>query len=405
MKGRLIIRLTLLGLVFVIFCAKDNSIAAISNDEIGRKAICPVTKEEFKITKNTRFVDYQGKRYYFCCPGCDKQFLKNPEKYVTTATPDTLQTQTEFTEKEISYWTCSMHPSVKTDKPGKCPICGMELIPIYKSSENQITISEEKVAVLKIRSVPVEKRTIIKKIQVPAKVVKDEELYIAQQELISAQTGNRELLNSVILKLRLMGFPDNEINRMIEGKSYDESLILPSHHRAWLIADISEQDIGQIKSGQMARVKFPTYPEKEFSGKIIAVEPQVNPMTRRARARLLLEHPMVSLYTDMYAYVTIEISTGRNLSIPYSSVIDTGKRKVVYVEVKPGVYELREVKTGNETDDYVQITDGLKENELVVAEGNFFLDSQTTLAGGQSLLYGSAEEVKDATGEPTQHRH
>lgn len=43
------------------------------------------------------------------------------------------KTAQETAEKEeIAYWTCSMHPSVRADKPGKCPICGMELIPIYK---------------------------------------------------------------------------------------------------------------------------------------------------------------------------------------------------------------------------------------------------------------------------------
>ncbi len=46
-------------------------------------------------------------------------------------------------EKEISYWTCSMHPSVHVDQPGDCPICGMKLIPVYKSEEGQIKANKE----------------------------------------------------------------------------------------------------------------------------------------------------------------------------------------------------------------------------------------------------------------------
>ena len=38
----------------------------------------------------------------------------------------------ELKEKKIRYWTCGMHPSVKMDKPGKCPICAMELVPVYE---------------------------------------------------------------------------------------------------------------------------------------------------------------------------------------------------------------------------------------------------------------------------------
>jgi len=39
-------------------------------------------------------------------------------------------------EKEVAYWTCGMHPSVKLDEPGKCPICNMDLVPVYEEGEN-----------------------------------------------------------------------------------------------------------------------------------------------------------------------------------------------------------------------------------------------------------------------------
>src|SRR3989337_2015910 len=38
----------------------------------------------------------------------------------------------ELKEKKILYWTCGMHPSVRMDKPGKCPICAMDLVPVYE---------------------------------------------------------------------------------------------------------------------------------------------------------------------------------------------------------------------------------------------------------------------------------
>jgi membrane fusion protein, copper/silver efflux system len=38
-------------------------------------------------------------------------------------------------ENGSEVWTCSMHPSVRSDEPGSCPICGMDLIPV--SSEEQ----------------------------------------------------------------------------------------------------------------------------------------------------------------------------------------------------------------------------------------------------------------------------
>src|SRR5213593_2267408 len=36
----------------------------------------------------------------------------------------------------IDYWTCTMHPSVHSKTPGKCPICSMDLVPVLKKTAN-----------------------------------------------------------------------------------------------------------------------------------------------------------------------------------------------------------------------------------------------------------------------------
>jgi RND family efflux transporter MFP subunit len=47
-------------------------------------------------------------------------------------------------ERKILYWQCSMHPEVKSDKPGKCPICGMDLVPIYAAEAKPASASQER---------------------------------------------------------------------------------------------------------------------------------------------------------------------------------------------------------------------------------------------------------------------
>jgi len=98
--------------------------------------LCPVTDDPIdpKI-----YLDYQGRRVYFCCEMCPPMFKKDPEKYLKKldeqmkgAAPAAKDTP-PAAEKPILHWTCAMHPEVKADKPGKCPKCGMTLVPVTES--------------------------------------------------------------------------------------------------------------------------------------------------------------------------------------------------------------------------------------------------------------------------------
>lgn len=63
----------------------------ITDEELGKEATCPVTKKSFKITRNTPAIDFQGKTYYFCCPGClDKFMASQTASDSLKAEPDSL---------------------------------------------------------------------------------------------------------------------------------------------------------------------------------------------------------------------------------------------------------------------------------------------------------------------------
>ena len=57
------------------------------------------------------------------------QKTKNDQGNQNSGSPSNQKTETKNENKEaMKTYTCSMHPEVKSDKPGKCPKCGMELI-------------------------------------------------------------------------------------------------------------------------------------------------------------------------------------------------------------------------------------------------------------------------------------
>ena len=81
-------------------------------------------------------------------------------------------------ESEISLWTCSMHPQIQQPKPGKCPICGMDLIPVKKgqTSENprQIFLSENARRLAEVEVAPVERKYVVNEIWMVGKIEYDE---------------------------------------------------------------------------------------------------------------------------------------------------------------------------------------------------------------------------------------
>ena len=412
MSNKIKITLTILSLsllfvvIFIAACGKKaEKVQAVSNIEktekaetesdIGKEAICPVRKEKFTITATSPMVEYKGKKYYFCCPGCDKEFVKDPEKYLKDMPPNSQPTlHKSEVEKEINYWTCSMHPTVQSDKPGDCPICAMDLIPIYKGDVGRIMVDEPMKTTLNIMSQPIVKKEIVKKIYAPGRVAKDEELYLAQQEYLSVYQLEGELAKSAKLRLKLLGITDAEIERLARQGIPDESLIYPSMQRTWLFAEIYETDAELVKPGQRVSINFPVNSGKTFTGTIFSIEPQFNNQTRSAKARIRIDRPNQELRLDMYADIELEIPLGSKLCVPSTALINTGTRKLVYVEVDNNRFEPRKVETGYETDDEVQVIAGLNQGDRVVTDGNFLLDSQSTLVGGQALLYGAAEEIK-----------
>jgi hypothetical protein len=75
------------------------------------------------------------------------------------------------------------------------------------------------------------------------------------------------------------------------------------------------------------------------------------------------------------------------LAVPRSAVLDTGKRRIVWVETAPGAFEAREVVLGPRCGDDYPVLSGLAEGERVVVRGNFLLDSQAQISGKPSLLF------------------
>ena len=97
-------------------------------------------------------------------------------------------------QEEAQVWTCSMHPQIRQDKPGKCPLCAMDLIPLKTSGSGDemidpsaIQMSKEAVALANIQTTVVSKENPIKNIQLYGTVQADERLSQSQTSHVNGR--------------------------------------------------------------------------------------------------------------------------------------------------------------------------------------------------------------------------
>ncbi|MBU1010654.1 MAG: efflux RND transporter periplasmic adaptor subunit [Bacteroidetes bacterium] len=94
-------------------------------------------------------------------------------------------------ESAVEIWTCAMHPQIKMDKPGQCPICGMELIPLQKSDteidEQAIQLSESAIKLAEVKTVVVKKANATKELRLYGKIQVSENLLQTQTAHVSGR--------------------------------------------------------------------------------------------------------------------------------------------------------------------------------------------------------------------------
>jgi RND family efflux transporter MFP subunit len=148
---------------------------------------------------------------------------------------------------------------------------------------------------------------------------------------------------------------------------------------AWVYANVSQTDVGRLKPGNRAIVTVDAYPGRRFNGRIDQILPQVDPMTRTVRVRLVFNNPGVVLKPGMYVNVSIGVPLGRQLVVPASAVLQAGTRQIAFIDHGQGYLEPRVIEVGPRVDDRVPVLKGLRLGELVVSSANFLVDSEAQL--------------------------
>jgi Cu(I)/Ag(I) efflux system membrane fusion protein len=144
----------------------------------------------------------------------------------------------------------------------------------------------------------------------------------------------------------------------------------------WVMADVFEKDREFLAPGAKAIVR---YRGREISARMSGALPQFDPQSRTLKTRFELDNSGFVLQPDMFVDVEVQVNMPAAITVPADAVIDSGRRKTVYVDRGGGFFEPRLVKTGWRLGDRVQVTDGLLPGEHIVVSSNFLIDSESRL--------------------------
>ena len=132
---------------------------------------------------------------------------------------------------------------------------------------------------------------------------------------------------------------------------------------------IPENYSTSIKKGLPVEVKLTSYKNKIFKGEVDFVSSRINADTRSLLSRIKVENKDLELISGSLLEVGVKFDLRNSLSVPDTSVMIEGDKSYVYKINKENIANKTEVKTGIRTDKSVEITSGLTEGDIIVAEG------------------------------------
>jgi RND family efflux transporter MFP subunit len=167
------------------------------------------------------------------------------------------------------------------------------------------------------------------------------------------------------------------INPMMGGFSTASGVLtLVDFSRVKVRVDLSGNDIRLVRKGQTAIVKTPSIPGREFSGTIQVVNLAADPQTKKFGVEVSVDNPDLALRPGTFGEITLEVETHENaLVVPQKAILEN---KYVFI-AQDGKAIKKEVTLGLQNTTLVEITGGLAEGALVIAEGNFGLEEGTPL--------------------------
>jgi hypothetical protein len=302
---------------------------------------------------------------------------------------------------------CPMHPDYIATKPGSCPICGMQLVPVEEERSDG-NVRQERVpvemgpeqqrilgiALGEVKIVQMERTiralghvSMAPPSQMPAPI----EGIVGEIYQNPGPTGALRLKATDSI-LSLSGPPDTVIVRAAgplvlisvpqpgvrveKGKDLCRIIDLST---IFVLADIRSEDIPFIRAGLEGRVILPAYPGRAWQGTVVEASQQFDERLQTLKVKLQFQNDLAEIWQGMQANIELASPIGPVVAVPESAVIADGDEPVVFVAQSAHLFEPRKIETGLRANSFAEVKRGLSPGERVVTSATFLLDSESRL--------------------------
>ena len=150
--------------------------------------------------------------------------------------------------------------------------------------------------------------------------------------------------------------------------------------RVWVLVNIYQNDIANVKVGDTVTITNETYPGS-VTGKIQYIAPSLDPTTRTLQARIEAANPGERLKKDMYVTASVQAGTIPDaVAVPDAAVLrDAQNLPYVYIETGTRQFARRSITIGDSQGGRTQVLSGLQSGDHIVGDGSLFLQFQNTL--------------------------
>ena len=180
--------------------------------------------------------------------------------------------------------------------------------------------------------------------------------------------------------------------KVIEGQAIqagDELYTIADLSSVWVEAQLREEDAANVTVGSAATVELASYPGRLIAGRVTYVYPTLAEQARTVKARITVPNTGGQIKPGMFATVNFTTSSRLALTVPRSSLVQTGDRTLVFVDMGNGQLMPRDVEVGRTAGDYAEVLSGVNAGQRVVTSAQFLLDSESNLAEVMKSMIGN----------------